>query len=109
MFNLGQKVKELAYERKVSGAELAKALDLTKEGVYAIFKRENIDTGLLLRIAYFFSVPITYFFDTPPKLVFEDEEIIELKKKIIELEKELLKDKRKIIELMEKTKTKKSG
>jgi DNA-binding Xre family transcriptional regulator len=48
--HIGQKIKERAKEVKVGTTELAKVINTTKQNVYGIFKRESVDTALLLQL-----------------------------------------------------------
>jgi transcriptional regulator with XRE-family HTH domain len=47
---IGQIIKEKVKEKKLSAAEFAELLNTERTNVYNIFKRENIDTGLLKKI-----------------------------------------------------------
>ena len=45
--HIGQRIKEVMAERKVSVIWMAKQIDCERTNVYNIFEREDINTGLL--------------------------------------------------------------
>jgi transcriptional regulator with XRE-family HTH domain len=62
MFNIGLKIKELMGQEKIDTPELAKRIGKTKQAVYAMLEKEDINTAVLRDISKVFNVPITFFF-----------------------------------------------
>ncbi len=62
MFNIGLKIKELMSQAKIDAPELAKRIGKTKQAVYAMLDKEDINTAVLRDISKVFNVPITFFF-----------------------------------------------
>lgn len=62
MFNIGLKIKELMSQEKIDAPELAKRIGKTKQAVYAMLDKEDINTAVLRDISKVFNVPITFFF-----------------------------------------------
>ncbi|MEG2495281.1 MAG: helix-turn-helix transcriptional regulator, partial [Mucinivorans sp.] len=60
---IGLKIKELAEQRKVDAVWIAKRLGKTKQAVYDIFSKEDVNTSILKELANAFGVPVSYFFD----------------------------------------------
>ena len=104
MSSIGQKIKDLVYQKKIYIPDLAKKLKITKQGVYAIFNKENINTELLQKIADVLGVHISYFFGEEVEQV-NKAELEQLKARVKELEQnnKLLKE---FIELLKSSKTK---
>lgn len=48
--HIGQKIHERVKELRIRPTELAKTLRTSKQNLYGIFKRESIDTDLLLKL-----------------------------------------------------------
>lgn len=84
MFNIGLKIKELMSQEKIDAPELAKRIGKTKQAVYAMIEKEDINTAVLRDISKVFNVPITYFFDG------NSQENVDLLKKEIQLLKDEL-------------------
>lgn len=62
MCNIGLKIKELMSQEKIDAPELAKRIGKTKQAVYAMLDKEDINTAVLRDISKVFNVPITFFF-----------------------------------------------
>lgn len=62
MFNIGLKIKELMSQEKIDAPELAKRIGKTKQAVYVMLDKEDINTAVLRDISKVFNVPITFFF-----------------------------------------------
>ena len=50
MMRIGNKIKEVLKERGLTVSEFARRINTSRENVYGIFRRQTIDTGLLLKI-----------------------------------------------------------
>ena len=48
--HIGEKIEENAREARIGTTELAKAINTSKQNIYGIFKRQSIDTALLLKL-----------------------------------------------------------
>lgn len=48
--HIGEKIRERAVETRIGTTELAKSINTSKQNIYGIFKRESIDTTLLLKL-----------------------------------------------------------
>ena len=67
MCNIGLKIKELMSQEKIDAPELAKRIGKTKQAVYAMLDKEDINTAVLRDISKVFNVPITFFFGDSSK------------------------------------------
>lgn len=61
--SIGLKIKELASERNLTLADLAKRLGKTKQAVYEMVEKEDVNTSILKKLCSEFNVPICYFFE----------------------------------------------
>ena len=61
--SIGLKIKELASEINITLADLAKRLGKTKQAVYEMVEKEDVNTSILKKLCSEFNVPISYFFD----------------------------------------------
>ena len=60
---IGLIIKELMIKQNIEVAELAKRLGKTKQAVYDILDKEDVNTSLLRELSSIFNVPIAIFFD----------------------------------------------
>lgn len=60
---IGLKIKKLASEKNITLADLAKRLGKTKQAVYEMVEKEDVNTSIVRNCAKIFDVPISYFFD----------------------------------------------
>ena len=60
---IGLVIKELMLKQNIEVAVLAKRLGKTKQAVYDMLDKEDVNTSLLRELAAIFNVPITIFFD----------------------------------------------
>jgi len=61
--HIGNKIQQLVEDRGLSVTGFAKKINRGREYVYTIFKKEEMDTGLLKQIAKALSVPVICFFE----------------------------------------------
>lgn len=61
---IGLKIKELMIQENIEVSELAKKIGKTKQAVYDMLDKEDVNTSLLKQLATVFNVPITTFFET---------------------------------------------
>lgn len=67
MVGFEAKIKQLCRERNVTQKELYAHLDISDAGMRKMYARNSCEVSLLEKIAYFFDVPITTFFDDGDK------------------------------------------
>ena len=60
---IGLVIKELMLKQNIEVADLAKRLGKTKQAVYDMLDKEDVNTSLLRELAAIFNVTITIFFD----------------------------------------------
>lgn len=83
--HIGLKIKELSVKKKITLADVAKALGKTKQAVYEIVDKEDVNSAILKQLSSAFDVPISYFFG-------EDEEnISSIQEKLALAEKEIIR------------------
>lgn len=61
--HIGEKIKDIIDSNEVNVTDFAKKINRSREYVYTIFKKEEMDTGLLKQIAKALSVPVVCFFE----------------------------------------------
>lgn len=61
--HIGQKIKELADKQKLSAQKIGEAIGISKQAVYDIYQKEDINTGTLKQIAVLLGEPVSVFFD----------------------------------------------
>lgn len=61
--HIGHKIKELADKQKLSAQRIGDAIGISKQAVYDIYQKEDINTGILKQIAILLGEPISVFFD----------------------------------------------
>lgn len=85
-YNIGETLSILMKKKGLNPINLAEKLKITKEGVYNILKKKDINTELLKRISYALEIDIREFFGGAGNL----EEIEKLKKANKDLRKDNL-------------------
>ncbi len=93
--NIGLKIKELAVNKNLTLAELAKAIGKTKQAVYEMVEKEDVNTQILKRLSTLYNVPITFFFGL------DDVGAESRQEKLTQLEEENLKLKQEVRRLRE--------
>lgn len=61
--SIGLKIKELAGKKNITIADLAKRIGKTKQAVYEIVEKDDVNTSILRKLSEVFNVPIIYFFE----------------------------------------------
>lgn len=61
--SIGLKIKELASKKNITLSDLAKRIGKTKQAVYEIVEKEDVNTAILRKLSEVFNVPIGYFFE----------------------------------------------
>lgn len=64
--HIGLEIKELARKENITLAELAKRINRNKQSVYEMVEKEDINTGLLRKVAKALNVPMAHFFSDDP-------------------------------------------
>lgn len=60
--NIGLRIKELANQEKLEISDLAVKLGKTKQAVYDMMSKQDLNTSVLRELAVIFKVPIIAFF-----------------------------------------------
>lgn len=60
--HIGLIIKELMGKEKIDAPTLAKKIGKSKQAVYDMLDKEDLNTSVLRQLAGIFNVPITYFF-----------------------------------------------
>lgn len=60
--NIGLKIKELMSIEKMDAPTLAKKMGKTKQAVYDMLEKEDVNTAILRQLSDIFKVPVTFFF-----------------------------------------------
>lgn len=61
--SIGLKIRELADKKNLTLADLAKRIGKTKQAVYEMVEKEDINTSILRKLSSEFNIPISYFFE----------------------------------------------
>jgi hypothetical protein len=85
MVHIGRKIKKVIYESRVPIGEFASNINKSRTVVYHIFKRETIDTGLLLTISKVLKHNFFTYYTSGKNLLTEPEERYYSKSEIAEL------------------------
>lgn len=90
MIYIGLKIKELMSKEKMDTPALAKRLKKSKQAVYDMLEKQDVNTSVLRELADIFNVPLTYFFtdenETPSG---SQEDVDSLKREIASLKSEI--------------------
>ena len=62
---IGFKINQLAESRNLPLSDLAVKLGKTKQAVYDLVKKDDVNTAIVRECARIFNVPVSYFFDEP--------------------------------------------
>lgn len=60
---IGLKIKQLMLKEKLEIPDLAKKLGKSKQAIYDLLEKDDVNTSLLRDLSSVFNVPITIFFD----------------------------------------------
>lgn len=60
--HIGLKIKELAEKKNLTLSNLAKSIGKTKQAVYEMVEKEDVNTQILKQLSTIYNVPIGYFF-----------------------------------------------
>ena len=88
--HIGELIKSKAEERKLSLETVGKLINRTRQTVADIYKRQSIDTALLVDISRAFEFDfLEVYYDEEPLKSMKDKALAPLKKEIEKLKKEL--------------------
>lgn len=84
--DIGLKIKELMSKEKLDAPTLARRLGKSKQAVYDMLEKTDLNTSVLRNLAEIFHVPVTFFLTDEAT---DNEEVAALKKEIAELRLEV--------------------
>lgn len=83
---IGLKIKELMSKEKIDAPTLAKRLGKSKQAIYDMLEKSDMNTSLLRELSKIFGVPVTFFLADKEE---GNDEVSKLKKEIAELKMEI--------------------
>ena len=84
--DIGLKIKELMSKEKLDAPTLARRLGKSKQAVYDMLEKTDLNTSVLRNLAEIFHVPVTFFLTDEAT---DNNEVADLKKEIAELRLEV--------------------
>jgi transcriptional regulator with XRE-family HTH domain len=84
--DIGLKIKELMSKEKLDAPTLARRLGKSKQAVYDMLEKTDLNTSVLRNLAEIFHVPVTFFLTDETT---DSEEVASLKKEVTELRLEV--------------------
>lgn len=69
--HFGKAIRKLCKEKRISMINFSQQIGLTRVGLYAIFKRKDINTELLQKISIALKIPMSYWFEDDKEKKFE--------------------------------------
>lgn len=85
---IGLKIKELMSKEKMDAPTLARELGKTKQAVYDMLEKEDVNTAILRQLSNIFKVPVTFFL-TEEQENGNQEELDLLRREVIALKEEI--------------------
>lgn len=61
--HIGKKIKHLASSKNLTASALGKSIGVTKQAVYDLYEREDVNTATLRKVSFALKVPVTVFFE----------------------------------------------
>ncbi len=86
---IGLKIKELMSKEKMDAPALAKRLGKTKQAVYDMLEKDDLNTSILRTLAGIFNVPVTFFLTDDNSGDCNQEELDLLRREIVTLKEEI--------------------
>lgn len=86
---IGLKIKELMSKEKMDAPTLARRLGKTKQAVYDMLEKDDLNTSILRTLAGIFNVPVTFFLTDDNSKECSQEEIDLLRREIVALKEEI--------------------
>lgn len=96
---IGMKIKELASKEKITLPELAEKLGKTKQAIYDMVDKEDMNTSIVRKCAEIFNVPVSYFFGEAVAQTAANSDNVLLAERVRHLE-ELLAEKERLIKVL---------
>lgn len=87
--SIGLKIKKLMSQEKIDVPTLARQIGKTKQAVYDMLGKDDLNTSILRQLSVVFNVPISYFFEEKECVTGDQEEIKSLRQEVLELKKEV--------------------
>lgn len=84
MKHIGLKIKELASKEKIDVSQLAEKLGKSKQAIYDLYAKEDVNTSLLRELSVILNVPIITFFQDEQEYNTDIQEKLEKAKEEIE-------------------------
>ncbi len=85
---IGLKIKELMSKEKMDAPTLARELGKTKQAVYDMLEKEDVNTAILRQLSNIFKVPVTFFL-TEEQENGNQEELDLLRREVVALKEEI--------------------
>ena len=85
---IGLKIKELMSKEKMDAPTLARELGKTKQAVYDMLEKEDVNTAILRQLSNIFKVPVTFFL-TEERENGNQEELDLLRREVVALKEEI--------------------
>lgn len=63
---IGLRIKELMFQENIEIPELAKKLGKTKQAIYDMLEKKDVNTSILRDLSSVFNIPMTAFFEENP-------------------------------------------
>lgn len=87
--HIGLKIKELAVKKNLTLADVAKVLGKTKQAIYEIVDKEDVNSAILKQLSSSFNVPISFFFgEDQESLTYVQEKLARAEQEILRLKNE---------------------
>lgn len=86
---IGLKIKELMSKEKMDAPALARRLGKTKQAVYDMLEKDDLNTSILRTLAGIFNVPVTFFLTDDNSGECNQEELDLLRREIVTLKEEI--------------------
>lgn len=84
--DIGLKIKELMSKENLDAPALARRLGKSKQAVYDMLEKTDLNTSVLRNLAEIFHVPVTFFLTEEDT---DNEEVVALKKQVANLKSEI--------------------
>lgn len=105
--HIGKKIKEVFKQSGLKGTEFAKLINVDRQGIYAIFKRETMNTGQLKTISKVLDHDFFRYYNNDLVQVAKDEKISFIRKNEVlkELSDELKACRKQLADLEKRNET----
>lgn len=90
MLHIGQKISEMVSQEKLDVNTIAERLGKSKQAVYDMFAKEDLNTSLLRQFSDILNVPLVSFFDEGGVADLEYKNLAEANKEIKKLREEVV-------------------